>query len=45
MAEMYVKGCRMCAMNRLMLPLDRQDEDSASVGLESKEPSESDVEA
>lgn len=45
MAEIYVKGCRVCTENRLMPSLDRQDEDSVSVGFESKERSESDVEA
>jgi len=41
MAEMYVKGCRMCMV---MQSLGRQDDASAS-SPESKEPSELDVEA
>jgi len=35
----------VCTVNRSTAPLDRQDEDSISVGLESREPNESDVEA
>jgi hypothetical protein len=41
MADMYVKGCRVCT-NRLMPLLDRRDEDSTSVVFGH---SESDVDA